>query len=301
MCEKPTVSVLLSTYNGQKYIRELVESVLAQDDVNVKLQVRDDGSTDDTITILNSFNDPRISIRTGENLKPAMSFLTLLRNCDDADYYAFCDQDDFWYPYKLKTAIDELKTFSGPALFVSTYDVCDDNLNKMFTYDMKFEDQIRLQDVLIYRAPSGCNLVFNHKLRDVINKSQPEFVRMHDFWTFIVTLSHDFPIISKNIPLIKYRQHEGESVGITPTVNTRLKRLFRSLRKGNNERWRQANEAYKAFKDEIPADKKEILEMVVNYRDSFGRRIKLANDKRFKTNSLYINLLFKLSVLAGKF
>ena len=299
--DKPSVSVLLSTYNGHQYIRQLVDSVLAQEEVNVKLQVRDDGSTDDAIDILKSYNDPRITIRTGKNLKPALSFLSLLRDCDDADYYAYCDQDDCWYPNKLITAVTELERTNEPALFISTYDVCDENLNKMFTYDMKFEEPQRLQDALLYRAPSACTMVFNHALREVINRANPSFVRMHDFWTLITALSHDCRIVTKNVPLIKYRQHAGESVGITPTLGVRIKRLIKSARKGNNERWRQAKEAYDAYKDEIQPDKREILEEVVQYRDSFSNKMKLLKDKRFKTTSTYINLLFKVSVLIGKF
>ncbi len=297
----PTVSVLLSTYNGHQYIRELVDSVLAQKGVYVKLQVRDDGSTDDTIKILESYNDPRISIRTGRNLKPALSFLTLLRECDDSEYYAYCDQDDYWYPDKLITAIKDLKSIKVPALFISTYDVCDEKLNKMFTFDMKFDEPLRLQDTLLYRAPSACNMVFSHALREQINKSTPEYVRMHDFWTLIVALSHNYQIITRDVPLIKYRQHAGESVGITPTVMTRLKRLILSSSKGNNERWRQAKEAYDFYGEELPADKKDILKSVVEYRVSFRNRMKLLKDKRFKTSSAYINILFKVSVLMGKF
>lgn len=297
----PKVAVLLSTYNGHQYIRELVDSVLAQEGVDVKLQVRDDGSTDDTIEILKAYDDPRITIRTGNNLKPALSFLTLLRECDDADYYAYCDQDDYWYPNKLITSIKELEVTSEPALFISTYDVCDEHLNKMFTFDMKFEEPLSLQETLLYRAPSACNMVFNHALRKVINKSKPNFVRMHDFWTLIVTELHDYRIITKNIPLIKYRQHDGECVGITPTIMSRIRRLVKSSIKGDNERWRQAKEAYDAYKNEISDDKRDILESIVKYRDTFGNRISLLKDKRFKTSSTYINILFKTSVLFRKF
>lgn len=298
---KPKVTVLLSTYNGHQHIKELVDSVLMQEGVDVELQVRDDGSTDDTIDILKSYNDSRISVKKGENLKPALSFLTLLRECDDSEYYAYCDQDDYWYPNKLITAINELKTIQEPALFISTYDVCDENLNKMFTYDMKFEEPLRLQDVLLYRAPSACNMVFNHAMRDAINTSQPNFVRMHDFWTLIVALLHDYKIVTKDIPLIKYRQHAGETVGITPTVMTRAKRLIKSLIKGNNERWRQAKEAYDAYKDEITFDKKDVLETLINYRESNENKLKLLLDKRFRTSNNYINTLFLFSVLIGKF
>ena len=91
------VNVLLSSYNGEKYIEELIRSVLAQEGVDVILTVRDDGSTDKTIDIIRSFNDSRIRLIIGkENLGPAKSFLTLLRDCETADYYAYCDQDDVW-------------------------------------------------------------------------------------------------------------------------------------------------------------------------------------------------------------
>lgn len=297
----PTVSVLLSTYNGHDYIRQLVDSVLVQENVEIKLQVRDDGSSDDTIEILKSYQDSRISIRTGDNLKPALSFLRLLKECDDSEYYAYCDQDDYWYPNKLYTAISELEKYDSPALFISTYDVTDEKLNKLFTFDMKFNEPLRLQDVLLYRAPSACNMVFNHKLREVINKSNPKFIRMHDFWTLIVSLSHKYEIVTKDIPLMKYRQHEGESVGITPTVATRVKRLLKSLVSGKNERWRQAKEAYEAYKDEIEYDQKDILETVVLYRNSMKNRFKLLLDKRFTTSNHYVNMLFRFSVLIGKF
>lgn len=298
---KPTVSVLLSTYNGHKYIRELVDSVLAQEKVDVRLQVRDDGSSDDTLQILESYYDPRISVRTGHNLKPAKSFLSLLRECDDSEYYAYCDQDDVWYQNKLITAVKELQEINEPALFISTYDVVDADLNKMFTFDMKYEEPLRLQDTIIYRAPSACNMVFNHALREVINKSNPQSVRMHDFWTLLVAESHNFKIITKNAPLIKYRQHGNNSVSITPSIMTRVKRLLNSLSNGNNERWRQAKELYEVYKDEISKEQKDILETVVNYRSSIKKRLQLLRDKRFVTTSAYINLLFKVSVLFGKF
>lgn len=298
---KPTISVLLSTYNGHDYLRKLVDSVLAQENVNVKLQVRDDGSSDDTIDILKSYKDDRITISKGKNLKPALSFLTLLHECQDSDYYAYCDQDDYWYSNKLTTAAKALENVDGPALFISTYDVCDENLNVKFTYDMKFEEELRLQDALLYRSPSACTMVFNHALRVLINKSNPSFVRMHDFWTLIVALSHNCTIITTNAPLIGYRQHENEMVGITPTFSMRLKRLIRSATKGENERWRQAKEAYDAYKNDISEDKKDILETVIKYRDSLSCKRKLLQDKRFKTSSSYINFLFKASVFLGKF
>ena len=299
--KKPVVSVLLSTYNGHKYIKELVDSVLNQEGVDVILQVRDDGSNDDTIEILKNYNDSRIIINKGTNLGPAKSFLTLLNECQDSDYYAYCDQDDVWYSNKLITAINEIKSFNSPTLFISTYDVVDENLNKLMKFDMNFTRPLRLQETLIYRAPSACNMVFNHSLKQLISKTVPDSARMHDFWTLLVAEVHNCNIITKDVALIQYRQHAGESVGITPSASTRLKRLVKSLRHGNNERWRQAKELYDIYFNDIPNENKRILKEVIDYRDSFKNKLILFKDKQFVTSNTYIDLLFKFSVLIGKF
>ncbi len=297
----PTVSVLLSTYNGELYIRDLVDSILSQNNVNVLLQVRDDGSSDSTVSILESYHDSRILITKGENLKPAKSFLRLLKDCRRTEYYAWCDQDDVWYSDKLAYAIDILKKYSDPALFISTYDIVDKNLNKLFTFDMNFEEPFRLQDTLIYRAPSACTMVFNDFLRTVINKSTPEFVRMHDFWTLLIAESHKFRIITDDIPLIKYRQHEKNTVGIFPSIATRINRLIRSAFLGDHERLKQAKCLYDAYKYEIGSEEVDILETVIKYRRSIKNRIALINDNRFITGRPYIDFLFRISILFSLF
>ena len=303
MKTKKKVCVLLSTYNGEKYIKELVDSVLSQNEVEVELFVRDDGSSDRTIEILNEYQDPRIIITTGENLKPAQSFLCALRNCPNADYYAYCDQDDVWYPNKLITAINkiEIESSNKPSLYMSTYDVVDSQLRKIMTYDMHYERALELGETIIYRSPSGCTMVFNDKFKSIIDQKKPQYVRMHDFWTLMVAEALHCEIITDSVPLIMYRQHDNSTVGITPSFSTRAKRLVKSAFSGDHERWRQAKCLYDSYKDILPDDSKDLLETVVNYRNSFKNRIKLMNDARFTAGDLYANVLFKLSVIIGVF
>lgn len=301
----PTVSVLLSTYNGEAYIRELIESVLGQEDVNVLLEIRDDGSSDSTINIIRSFDDTRIRLTIGsENLKPARSFLKLLRDSSDSQYYAYCDQDDVWNRDKLKNAINQIEAVAkngSPTLYMSTYDVVDADLAKEFTFDMHFETPLRLQDTLIYRAPSGCVMVFNRALKQEVVKSNPTTARMHDFWTLLVVEAFHYTIVTDNQPSLLYRQHGDNVVSITPSRKTRLMRLLHSAVKGKNERWCQACEFYECYGNEMPDDTKAVLEKVVKYRLGFRPRLKLAFDPTFKTGSLYVNILFKGSVLLGLF
>ncbi len=120
--------VLLSAYNGEKYIREQLDSLLAQSLCGVEIFVRDDGSTDRTRGILEEYREQgMLSWIAGENLGPSQSFWQLLRNCDDADYYAFCDQDDVWDPDKLEVAVQALQQLDpvNPALYCGDVRVTD--------------------------------------------------------------------------------------------------------------------------------------------------------------------------------
>src|SRR5574344_1284030 len=103
------VNVLLSSYNGEKYIKTLLDSVLSQENVDVDLLVRDDASSDTTIDILQSYQAKKqLNLLQGENMGPARSFLFLLQHSHDANYYAFADEDDFWEKEKLSVAIEKL-------------------------------------------------------------------------------------------------------------------------------------------------------------------------------------------------
>ncbi|MBR4115330.1 MAG: glycosyltransferase, partial [Bacteroidales bacterium] len=119
MLEK--VCVVLASYNGQKYIREQLDSIAAQEGVEVSLLVRDDGSRDATQEILEQYqNAGALRWYTGAHLNVAQGFLELLRNAPEADYYAFCDQDDVWLPDKLAAAVAMLKQ-ENPALPLMYY------------------------------------------------------------------------------------------------------------------------------------------------------------------------------------
>ena len=104
------VKILLSSYNGEQYIREQIDSLLSQTQTGVEILVRDDGSTDSTKAILDEYQDrDRLSWYGGENLGPGLSFWKLLEDSGEADYYAFCDQDDVWDQDKVEIAVRTLE------------------------------------------------------------------------------------------------------------------------------------------------------------------------------------------------
>lgn len=203
--------VLLSTYNGEKYLPELLDSVMAQKDVLIDVLARDDGSKDKTVEILKK-ND-RVQVYTGENLKPAKSFLNLILKADASyDYYALCDQDDVWKADKVISAIEHIKDSNKPTLYSSAVEVVDRDLNfirKSFT-DNSFKDP--LYDILTYGTP-GCTFVFNKALMQKLKEYKPTTISMHDSWISFVCLAVNGLFYSDHEAYILYRQHDANVLG----------------------------------------------------------------------------------------
>lgn len=296
------VLVLMSTYNGEKYLKEQINSLLAQKDIDLNILIRDDGSSDGTIDIIKSYPADKISFYQGHNLGPSASFIDLVTKAPEASYYAYCDQDDVWNEDKLATAIQSIdKKSEYPVLYMSTYDVVDEKLNFIFQRDMKFSIPFSLESTIVERSPSACTMVFNHKLALLLKEGSPDFIRMHDYWTLMVAEAFHCEIIGENISLMKYRQHASNTVGIGTNALTRIKRLLASAIKGNNERQRQVISLYRLYRDKLPEDSLHSIEQVVNYRKNFRNRFLLARNKKFRTDETRTNFLFVISVLMGVF
>ena len=106
----PKVIVLMSTYNGEQYIKEQIESILNQTYSNMELYIRDDGSKDQTVAILKKYEqDGKLHFSQGKNMGFINSFFEVMRTSGEADYYAWCDQDDVWLPEKIERAVKELQ------------------------------------------------------------------------------------------------------------------------------------------------------------------------------------------------
>ena len=217
-----TVMVIMSTYNGEKFIQEQIDSILNQINCCTKIYVRDDGSTDRTVEILDGYKQRGlIDYCVGENLKPAKSFLTALLDCEQADYYAFSDQDDIWEKDKLYSAIcmlEKMPDKKSPMLYCSNLKVI--NSNKIVLKEKLLPDEIVMDyEQLLVRSPHifGCTEVFNNELYNIIKKNGvPKNLIMHDLWVALIAASCG-NIIYDNDAHIKYRQHENNHTGATET------------------------------------------------------------------------------------
>ena len=291
------VQILLSTYNGEKYLEEQLESLVKQEDIEISILVRDDGSTDSTHDILNRWQEKGL-LRwyTGQNLKPAKSFLQLLFDADEADYYAFCDQDDYWYPDKLSSAVNKLSSANDKAgLYFSQTQLADKELNKIESVIIR--PYITFGESLVYQFVGGCTMVLNRQLRDVIVKYRPSFLSMHDVWVYDVALAIGAEVIFDPIPHMLYRQHGGNVIGQGFGKAEKWKRSMNRIFNKSQERSRLAKEIKEGFKDVMACQNLLILEKFLNGKINIWKRLLLYIDKDFRCSHKRTYRKFQLAVL----
>lgn len=219
------VSILLATYNGGDFLTEQLDSLKNQTYKDWTLFIRDDGSTDNTLEIINKYAnaDRRIVFFKDnfKNLGAAKSFMELVKKVD-SDFYFFCDQDDVWLPEKLKVEVEILSKEEScqknqPLIVHSDLYVVNQNLevvNDSFWKSSGIKPQIlnNKSFVQVFNFVTGCTMGFNRKARD-ISIEFPAKIPMHDWWITLNVLNRGGQVIDINRPLIYYRQHSHNEVG----------------------------------------------------------------------------------------
>ena len=303
------VQVLMSTYNGEKYIKEQIESLLNQQGIEVSILVRDDGSTDSTKEILESYaNKKQLKFYEGKNKGYGKSFLDLLRNSDNVDYYAFCDQDDIWHPQKLITAIDKLENEK------------DNNCGKLYFSNLKLVDcdmkeigkkefdkrNLLLGRNIVRHSISGATMVFDKNLRNlskIHDFESYDYPISHDQWVYLLCLSLGGKVIFDQESYIYYRQHNNNVTGVRQGIRKRFKTEYKNC--FIYKHWREKlikiileNEEYKKY---IPIENKKTLEQVINYRNSWADTFKLLMSKEIQCEIKIINLMAKAQIIIRHF
>lgn len=261
------VLILLSTYNGEKYIKEQLDSILRQKDVYVELLVRDDGSTDRTSVILSNYNRyNNFSWYQGENIGVGASFMELVKKCKYADYYAFADQDDIWLEDKLRRGIDILlkEDDSQPLLYASNQMLIDEAGN-FIGKRYNFCPNLDFKNIVLNNELAGCTMIFNNTLVELLRNTCPEMsffsVRIHDAWISIVASLYG-KILWDNEAYIFYRQHEGNVVGaVEREWKKRIIGYMQFLFNKKNSNYRSKTAAELSRMD-IPITKKEDMEFL---------------------------------------
>ena len=280
------VAILLSTYNGERYLREQIDSILNQKNVDVDLYVRDDGSHDRTIELLKDYAEAntRIYAQYGKNVGVANSFMELLyRAPAKYDYYAFSDQDDIWEADKIQEAIKQLKA-TGAALYGSNQ-ACVDKNGKSLNMRYSTTEKIHLDPISILNENmiAGCTMVFPNWFWRILSdeNTRPSEallrVRIHDVWTAEVaavcgTITYD------PRSFIKYRQHENNVVGakragLRENIAAKVKKI--RISEYRNGRSKLAKEICELFPEQ--SKKYPVLQRCANTGTLAGR-LKLIQD-----------------------
>lgn len=299
--QKNTITVLMSTYNGEKYLTEQIESIISQKDVNVNLLVRDDGSTDQTLTILREYQEKgALTFYTGENLGPQRSFLHLLQHAPQCDYYAFADQDDVWLEDKLYSGIKEICSYDNqPALYTCQTQMTNQQLERIPTPQL--HPCCTFGESLVYAYASGCTMVFNNALRTIITSYQPSFIDMHDWWIISIATAMKAHVVFDHNAHILYRQHSRNVKGLNDTKFKEWKQRIQRLLHKQQIRYHSALELYKGYYTLFPQESKDLIDLFIMSKKSFKHRLRLLMDSRYKCGDKKTWVLFKLSVLLNTY
>ncbi len=274
----PRVSILLATYNGERYLPELLASLARQSHANWRLHVRDDGSRDATQALLAEAAqcDPRIVLVAdgAGNLGARGNFAQLLAQVE-AEYYMFADQDDVWLPDKIRDSLALLRAQEAaqgsahPMLVFTDLQVTDQALRVLYPselrrhgFDRLIGQGVTLRRLLTQNIAAGCTLLFNRPLRDAASPIPPETV-MHDWWLALTAVAIGQILFLDQATLL-YRQHGDNQMGAA-SLPERVLQMLRTGARPYRERQSRARlqtlELLRRFQSALPESDRQLCRL----------------------------------------
>lgn len=337
--ETKIIQILMSTYNGEEYLKEQLESILQQDceeknGTKIKLFIRDDGSKDGTQKIIREYADKypeTVEWYQGKNIGVINSFFELIKKSDEkADYYAFSDQDDYWHKEKLSAGIEKInemskKYYNGtdndnitgeckvPLLYCCSPLLVDENLKEIDNTMTRAEKKPGFENAVVENIVTGCTIVMNKTLRNMAGKQPPEFTVMHDWWFYLLASCYGEVYYDKK-QLISYRQHGTNTVGYNTSkikeLKDRIKR-FRSNRRNITKQLSELTRIHNLYinenmvlQNEDVKRKIDIAEKLVRYSGKMGylpERAAILKRTGIYRQRKADNIIFKLILLSGSY
>lgn len=241
------VAILLCTYNGNKFLRQQLDSIFNQLYTNWVLYVSDDGSTDGTQDILleyqEKYGEDKVAILKGPGKGFAWNFVNLLEQCGSGySYYAFSDQDDEWMPNKISDAVSflEQKPTEIPTVHCGRTLLIDENSNPIGLSPL-FNKKPSFRNALVQSIAGGNTMVINDKARDLIIKTKKwDDIISHDWWIYILITGCGGGVYYCENPTLRYRQHSLNIIGSNTTMSARFIRI-KKLMDGHFKVWNEKN------------------------------------------------------------
>lgn len=298
------VLILLSTYNGSKFLSEQLDSIFNQLGCQFKILVRDDGSTDSTVSILHAYQrkyKDGIDIIEGQNLGWKKSFFELVRvahiQYNEFRYYTFCDQDDIWLPKKLFKGIKKLETLPlGPNLYCSNLFYYKEGKNYGLIRNKKIISTFK--SCLVRNYATGCSVIFNHSLLSLVARNLPQLSTAHDYWFYQVAMLCGHVFIDEEAYIL-YRQHENNQIGSKSSFLDIWKRRLKELKNfySRHEREKQAKELIRLFSHDMYPEALEATKKMAYYRRSVRFQLALLCDKEYTLGKASNDRWLKLRII----
>jgi len=294
------IVVMLAVYNGEKFLKVQLDSICNQTlSENILLYIGDDGSNDSTLSIIEEYkNKMNILERPAKNhLGVANNFWDLLLTAPEADYYAFCDQDDIWDTSKLEVAVNKINV-NEPILYFSNLRVIDKNSQIVKDRFYEKEPKLTITSQMTDREGAGCTYVFNSKAMEIIRQIKLTSIPMHDTVVILSMLAVG-RVIYDSEPRISYRHHENN-------VMARFKKNRIGKIRSSYDIWIKnrgsssllAKELLENYENFLDSDAKKWLFYLANSK-KISYRLKLLKDKQTIANNYRGLRSFKIRLLLG--
>lgn len=298
------ILVLLSTYNGENYLIDQVNSIMNQKNVICDLFIRDDGSSDGTINVIQKLvkeYPDRIIYEQGTNIGYARSFLWLVNNVSGYDYYSFADQDDVWKLDKSIKGIAHLRK-DVPFLYASNLTSTDENLTPIKDYNFKNINQNIMTEFCRHRVP-GCTYIFNEKLRKLVCKYpylSLKDIPSHDVLIAEIAYACGTVFIDEYSSVLHRRLNTSVTSGGNGIIQ-RLKIEKKMVFGKPNQEKKIAQFIEKELSNNIKKDCKLFISLVAHYDESNELKRQLLSQNGFKTGIKICDLETKIRIIMNKY
>jgi glycosyltransferase involved in cell wall biosynthesis len=228
----PKIAILMGVFNGGAFLQDQLDSFADQTVSGWTLLASDDGSTDDSLAILDQFSETApVQIQAGPRAGFAANFLSLLRFLPEHfDYAALSDQDDVWFKDRLERGVAALHAVDGPALYCARTMVTDAALNPLHPTPL-FARPASFQNALVQSLGGGNTMMLNRAGLDLVAQAAAEAgdIVAHDWWLYQLISGCGGSVINDPDPVLFYRQHSGNEIGANRSAAARWSRLKRVL------------------------------------------------------------------------
>lgn len=298
------VEIVMATYNGEKYLKEQLDSIFYGSYQNFVLHIHDDGSTDRTKEILEEYQKQypnRMKLHFHEKNQGIIKNFLMGIKQTTADYVMLCDQDDVWLPKKIERTLAYMKycekkkgedlpitVFTDAQVVDEHLNVIDDSFHQVGRLNVKKRS---LDGLLMENKLIGCTMMMNRNVIDRLYRL-PEHARMHDWWIGLVTAAFGYIGYLKE-PTLLYRQHGSNDVGSKKYfeyVKSRVLHLWNS-RKVLYCTIEQGKEFLEVYRGELSKEQREQLEQFVSLPEmNFFERRRIVLENRFLKSTLLRNI-----------